>query len=82
MYHNGKLVGKSDVVMEFRATGWTIKSESSGTHGIAELLDASQVVDRDDLEVRPLGENPKDETSDATETVDADLPGHAHLLPG
>jgi hypothetical protein len=42
VYHNGKLIGKSDIVMDFQDLSWTIKSESSGTHGLARLLRARE----------------------------------------
>jgi hypothetical protein len=42
VYHNGKLIGKSDIVMNFDGKSWSIKSESSGTHGLARLLRARE----------------------------------------
>ncbi len=40
VYRNGKLIGKSNVVMDFSGTLWSIKSETRGTHGLAKLLKA------------------------------------------
>ena len=38
MYRNGKLIGKSDVILILEGEEWTLKSDSRGTHGLAKLL--------------------------------------------
>ena len=40
VYRNGKLTGKADVSLVQNDLVWTLKSEGSGTHGLARVLDA------------------------------------------
>jgi hypothetical protein len=46
IYRNGKLTGKVDVSLERHGERWIIRSEGSGTHGLARILAA-----RDDEDV-------------------------------
>jgi len=46
VYRNGKLTGKADVTLQRHGERWVIRSEGSGTHGLARILAA-----RDDEEV-------------------------------
>jgi len=46
VYRNGKLTGKADVALLRQGEHWVIRSEGSGTHGLARILAA-----RDDEEV-------------------------------
>lgn len=40
VYRNGKLTGKADVTLAQNEQGWVLKSEGSGTHGLARILGA------------------------------------------
>lgn len=40
IYRNGKLTGKVEVALERHADRWIIRSEGSGTHGLARILAA------------------------------------------
>ena len=40
IYRNGKLTGKADVTLEQIDQTWVLKSEGSGTHGLARILGA------------------------------------------
>jgi len=40
VYRNGKLTGKADVTLEQVEQTWVMKSEGSGTHGLARILGA------------------------------------------
>lgn len=40
VYRNGKLTGKADVTLELEDQTWRLKSEGSGTHGLARILGA------------------------------------------
>lgn len=40
VYRNGKLTGKADVSLAQNDLVWILKSEGSGTHGLARVLDA------------------------------------------
>jgi len=40
VYRNGKLTGKADVTLEQVDRTWRLKSEGSGTHGLARILGA------------------------------------------
>ena len=40
VYRNGKLIGKADVTLELQGDRWSMRSEASGTRGMARLLRA------------------------------------------
>ena len=40
VYRNGKLTGKAGVSLQRQGDGWMIRSEGSGTHGLARILAA------------------------------------------
>lgn len=40
VYRNGKLIGKAEVTLELQGEHWSMRSEASGTHGMARLLRA------------------------------------------
>ena len=40
VYRNGKLIGKAEFTFEQTGENWVIRSEGSGTHGLARLLGA------------------------------------------
>jgi hypothetical protein len=40
IYRNGKLTGKADVTLSQSGQAWLLKSEGSGTHGLARILGA------------------------------------------
>lgn len=40
VYRNGKLTGKAEVALERQGERWIIRSEGSGTHGLARILAA------------------------------------------
>ena len=46
VYRNGKLTGKADVTLQRQGERWVMRSQGSGTHGLARILAA-----RDDEEV-------------------------------
>jgi len=49
VYRNGRLTGKVELSLQQRGEGWVIRSEGSGTHGLARILaarDYEEVVGR------------------------------------
>ncbi len=40
VYRNGKLIGQADVTLELQGERWSMRSEASGTRGMARLLGA------------------------------------------
>lgn len=47
IYRNGKLTGKMEVSLERHGERWIIRSEGSGTHGLARILAARDIEDVD-----------------------------------
>jgi hypothetical protein len=45
IYRNGKLTGKVDVALERHGDRWIVRSEGSGTHGLARILAARDEED-------------------------------------